>query len=591
MRKKRRKLVVQLLAVLVVLMIPTLLMMGNRAYKSFFDIYLDEQGEALRSAAHILKADIQKYENFEWLTRYWEDNADNLDIVYDDQDYVDEKIIDFAVRHPGLTLENMSHEELMSLPEADQKEYAEIAYMAGILDFDRVKAEYGLKYLYMVHLNSPEEQTFILTGKVDGETRGTGDKDIYMLGMKTDPKFPKHEVLKDTYETGNEQKELENRGMKRNSSRHYNVYVPMDIEEGSYILVTALDARAVEKRLMWKLLSIEGEAFLLLLLCLAILGGCIYWLVLHPISHLQKGISCFSNDKDATKLNENINKIKSWNEVGDLAREVADMANEIVAHTEEVVALTAQQERIGAELSIATRIQAALLPKIEPEFAGRSEFDLYAKMDPAKEVGGDFFDFFDIDDDHIGLVMADVSGKGIPAAMFMLVSMVYIRNCAKRIESPAAVLQEVNNLLCEKNEAEMFVSVWLAEIELSTGKLVSANAGHEYPAIARKGEKFELWKDRHGLVLAAMPGAKYQDCTLTLEKGDIIFTYTDGVAEATDSDNRLYGTDRMLEALSRNTDLSMEEMLRQLRADVDAFVGEAPQFDDLTMMGFRYLGK
>lgn len=246
-----------------------------------------------------------------------------------------------------------------------------------------------------------------------------------------------------------------------------------------------------------------------------------------------------------------------------------------------------EKERIGAELHVATQIQSSMLPCIFPAFPEYQEFDIYASMNPAKEVGGDFYDFFLVDKDHLALVIADVSGKGVPAALFMMISKTLLKNAAQAGLSPKEALQKVNNQLLESNEAEMFVTVWLGIYEISTGRLTAANAGHEYPALKRAGGKFELFKDRHGFVLAGMENTRYREYEIQLNEGDILFVYTDGVAEATDNDNQLYGAERMLEALNRRADAGPKELLEEVKSDIDGFVGEAMQFDDITMMALK----
>ena len=243
-----------------------------------------------------------------------------------------------------------------------------------------------------------------------------------------------------------------------------------------------------------------------------------------------------------------------------------------------------EKERIGAELHVATQIQASMLPCIFPAFPNRKEFDIYATMQPAREVGGDFYDFFLVDDDHLALVMADVSGKGVPAALFMVIAKTLLKNATQSGLSPKSVLEKVNDQLCENNEAEMFVTVWLGLYEISTGKLTAANAGHEYPALRRGDGEFTLLQDQHGFVLAGMEHIPYKEYELRLNKGDTLFVYTDGVAEATDEANALYGTGRMLRALNQAPDGAPQRLLQAVKADIDRFVGEAPQFDDITML-------
>ena len=243
-----------------------------------------------------------------------------------------------------------------------------------------------------------------------------------------------------------------------------------------------------------------------------------------------------------------------------------------------------EQERIVKELSTARQIQKSVLPHIFPPFPDRAEIDLFATMDPAKDVGGDFYDFYFIDEDHLCLVIADVSGKGIPAALFMMLSKRILEDLARQEPTPSTILEKTNDLLCDNNQAEMFVTVWLGILEISTGKLTAANAGHEFPAICEKGGSFELYKDTHGFVVGGMEGVHYKGYDLQLNPGDKLFVYTDGVPEATDGSGEMFGTDRMITALRSCADNTPEEILQGVRSAVDSFVGDAEQFDDLTMM-------
>ncbi len=228
-----------------------------------------------------------------------------------------------------------------------------------------------------------------------------------------------------------------------------------------------------------------------------------------------------------------------------------------------------------------------MLTCILPAFPERKDFDIYASMTPAKEVGGDFYDFFLLDDDYLAMVMADVSGKGVPAALFMVISKTLIKDQAQMCRDPQTILEEVNNKLIESNAEGMFVTVWLGIMEISTGKICAANAGHEYPAIRNSEGRFELFKDQHGMMVGAMSGIKYKQYEFTLGKGECLFLYTDGVPEATNASNELFGTDRMIDALNIDPMADPDKLLPIVKKTVDEFVGSAPQFDDLTMLAVR----
>ena len=252
------------------------------------------------------------------------------------------------------------------------------------------------------------------------------------------------------------------------------------------------------------------------------------------------------------------------------------------------IADSEEQQRISTELDVATQIQADMLPSIFPAFPDRPEFDIYATMNPAKEVGGDFYDFFMVDDKHLAIVMADVSGKGVPAALFMVIGKTLIKDYTKPRRDLGEVFTKVNDILCESNSAGLFITAFEGVLNLVTGEFRFVNAGHEMPFIARKGGAYEPYKIKHGFVLAGMEGMQYTGGSMQLAPGDKIFQYTDGVTEATNAAQELYGMDRLENVLAKNTALSPTELLAAVKADIDAFVGEAPQFDDITMLCLEY---
>ena len=274
-----------------------------------------------------------------------------------------------------------------------------------------------------------------------------------------------------------------------------------------------------------------------------------------------------------------------------LAEAFQSLTGRMKTYVSDIEKITAEKERIGTELELATRIQADMLPGVFPAFPDRKDFDIFASMTPAKEVGGDFYDFFLLDENHLALVIADVSGKGVPAALFMMVSMILIRNEVKNGLSPANVLRRINDQICSGNREDMFVTVWLGILDLATGKLTAANAGHEYPTLKQPDGSFELIKDPHGFVIGGLPDEYYTEYEWQLQPGAKIFVYTDGVPEAGESRSALYGTDRMMEALRAAENESPQKILEAVDASVRKYVGNAPQFDDVTMLCVEYKGQ
>ena len=283
--------------------------------------------------------------------------------------------------------------------------------------------------------------------------------------------------------------------------------------------------------------------------------------------------------------------VKTGNEIEELFDSFKEMYGDVQDYIKKLEGVTAEKERIGAELDVAKHIQASMLPCIFPAFPERSEIDIYATMEPAKEVGGDFYDFFMVDDRHLAIVMADVSGKGVPAALFMVIGKTLIKDHTTPGRDLGKVFTEVNQLLCESNSEELFITAFEGVLDLVTGEFVYVNAGHEMPFICKAGGDFEPYKIRAAFVLAGMEGMKYRAGSMTLEPGDKIFQYTDGVTEATNINNELYGMERLGAILNKVKAGTPHDILPAVKKDIDSFVGEADQFDDITMLCLEYKAK
>lgn len=324
---------------------------------------------------------------------------------------------------------------------------------------------------------------------------------------------------------------------------------------------------------------------LLLIFCALVLGVSIVLAahIVRPIRMLTDRVSLIDG--------ENLDfewECESRDETAVLASAFLDMTQKMKQYIQNITEITAEKERIGAELNVATKIQADMLPKIFPAFPERGEFDIFAQMDPAKEVGGDFYDFFLVDDDHLAIVIADVSSKGVPAALFMVIAKTLIKNHAQNhCASLGELFSKVNTQLCEGNDEGMFVTSWMGLLTISTGKLEFVNAGHN-PQLIMYEDHYEWIQSQSGFVLAGLEGIPYTSEYLQLKHGSRIFLYTDGVTEAQNERSELFGEERLLESLGKNGKLPLPQMLSSIRADIDAFVGAAEQFDDITMLGLVY---
>jgi serine phosphatase RsbU (regulator of sigma subunit) len=297
---------------------------------------------------------------------------------------------------------------------------------------------------------------------------------------------------------------------------------------------------------------------------------------LHQVNH---ALSAITDGNLETVVN-----VRSHEEFDALSNDINATVDTLKRYIKEA------EERIDAELAFAKAIQHAALPSVFPPYPDRKEFEIFASMHTAKEVGGDFYDFYFVDDENLAFLMADVSGKGIPAAMFMMTAKTFIKSFAESGLSVEQVFTHANAKLCEGNDAGMFVTAWLGILNTKTGQVQFANAGHNPPLVRHADGTYEYLKSRAGFVLAGMEGVRYRKNELTLAPGDAIYLYTDGVTEATNLNEELYGEERLQKVLDIYKDATPETICAEVKIDVDKFVGEAPQFDDITMLAIRYKG-
>jgi len=372
------------------------------------------------------------------------------------------------------------------------------------------------------------------------------------------------------------------------------VFVPiMDSEHSVVALVGAdvsMDEIMAERHLFLR--NVIIAIFIATLISIVSLYMLLARFVINPVRRLSAAAMSFVFDREkADALEETaISKLEihSGDEIEALLNSIKIMEKDINQYIQNLTRITAEKERIGAELSVAAQIQADMLPNIFPYRPEQEEFDLYALMKPAKEVGGDFYDYFMVDSDHLAIVIGDVSGKGVPAALFMVISKTVIKNYAQAKLSPDEIFNIANNELCNGNKASLFTTAWLGIWEISTGKLLFADAGHDSPLKRKTDGTIEYMKPaKKNFVLAGMEDMKYILNETTLLPGELILLYTDGIPEATNLQNELYGQKRLEQVFSNNLTAAPKELLHEVHKDVELFVGEAPQFDDLTMLALE----
>ena len=491
----------------------------------------------------------------------------------------------FAERYPNKTYGVDIH--FSEMDEELQAAYAEYRLVYWRTVFGQATDSFDLAYTYFIYPDSEPNVVYFIDPIP--ETQEVNGEEEFVLGFSGAEDPGKYKIMWEAWHSGKNPSGFD--VFDNEYGYTYAYYSPVWINNNEVGLVCAdISVKKVNNTIIKNVLYQSAGLAAVLLVSILIMVSLLRKIFLYRIVNLEKNIVRYAESKDESLAGVIRDSEQGNDEIKSLSDQFANMITELKEYMENLRHVTMEKERISTELSVATQIQADMLPRIFPPFPERKEFDLYATMDPAKEVGGDFYDFFMVDDDHIALVVADVSGKGVPAALFMVIAKTLIKNRTLMGGSPAEILTDVNNQLCEGNETELFVTVWLAIVQLSTGKGMAANAGHEHPALRHKDGSFELITYRHSPAVATMEGIRFREHEFQLLPGDTVYEYTDGVSEATNANDELFGNDRLIAALNKESDAGVEALLKNVRMEIDRFVKDAPQFDDITMLGFQFYG-
>lgn len=447
--------------------------------------------------------------------------------------------------------------------------------------FSVLKKDSGASYLYMFY---PEEDYFIYI--LDAYCEGDGIDTISMLGDVYEYKEMEYTYLVPDVREKKASTELI-LGQDVGFGTSVSAWAPVLDSEGELVAMVEIDYEMTvvendmrEYVLFFILFTLVGIAIILLVVLMYIRK-----VLSEPLGDITEIIESFKDGEFRMEGRE----IKTGDEIQDVYETFVRMIEKIDDYVANITRITAEKGRIETELNVATQIQADMLPNIFPAFPGRREMDIFATMRPAKEVGGDFYDFFLVDDTHLAFLIADVSGKGVPAALFMVIAKTIIKNHASMGAPVNEVFERTNNQLCEGNQEGFFVTSWLGILDMQTGVLEYANAGHNPPIIMRKHGC--EWNDCvPGLVLAAMEDMPYTKYVMQLEPGDRILLYTDGVPESINTETEAYGEEKLIAECENTRSLSVEEGIRYIQRSVDTFAGEEEQFDDITMLMLEYKG-
>jgi len=557
---------VKIIGSIVILVTLLTVMIAIFSYQIFTRTTMKEITTYVRQVADfastvVLKWDFQEYLNMGYDRITELDGRDGYDM---NTDFISEKekTIYTMYRNTSASLETIS-------------EAQDIAQIGVIIpDQEKDYSEFTVIFLNL----RGQEQAYLHLGDrvaVDGELDRTAMKNLW------EEKTTEEVVL----DPSGEEKESATLSVMQP------IYVKYISEKpiGILIVVRSLDTILAT----WKryIIGIFAMGLGMMLIGILMVGLYLRSRVVTPINLITKEADRFAkeNFKAEKRLKD---KVKSITEIRVLAKSIDKMEEDTVENIEKISQMTRESERLETELSFAADLQRNVLPKGEI-LSRRKEFDVAAQMNPAREVGGDFYDFFMIDDTHLVLLIADVSDKGMGAAFFMAVAKTLLKGRAGMGGKASEIITYVEEKLSEENENGMFVTAWLGIVDLATGEVNACNAGHNFPAMLKKesGEGYGIVKTEHGPPICFLPGMGHVDYYFRLQPKDRIFLYTDGVTEAKRPDGERFGNDRLIEALNEDILIDDESLILRVKAAVDRFSGDEPQYDDMTMLSFTYYGE
>lgn len=588
---RKSVLILQIMPLIIVCFIVSFFVIRELTIDYCKDTLLSNEYDLLVSYNESLAEEIVDYTDIEWLVNYWNNNIDKLDVVYDDDDAFDIKYEKLM----GICEEKYNVFDVVKLnpyeiEEEDQKLLAEEELEYFTLLFNSYKRKIDCKYLYFITVDDKEMHFLVNACNTNKEVRSNSDGGVFFPGRKKvmteDEKYVINNVLNEVKSSP--------KFSEATVSNNYNVYTPVIVinkETGEEKIVGILGITVgpenIFKDFYFNTIIIIAVILFIFFITCILLFIILNKMLIVPIINIQSILNKFKNDKNLDHICNELDNIKLNNEIGDLSKDIKTICRELADYTKEITEMYAEKQLLSAELDTAASIQESALRKDFEEFTRNLDVDIYASMKPAKEVGGDFYGFMMLDDDHIALYIADVSGKGVPGALFMMKCKVLIDNDFHYIKEPVKLLAEINNKICEDNDAEMFVTVWLGIYELSTGILKTANAGHEYPIIKHADGTAEVIKDKHGMVIGGLEDSVYFPHEIKLEKGDMLFVYTDGVTEAENINEEMYGMERLEKTINDMKVSSCKGADVVLMKDIEKFNEDADQFDDITILIFK----
>ncbi len=545
---------------------------------------INDEGTFLYGNQRSVADELAKVESYPWLVETWKEHYLEYDrtLELSSREFMDS--LTFIDEHGGYTFAGFPIDAVQELSPEEQEEFARITYRwllnalseyNSFLDYSGSKGPVILYWdgsVGRVLMNSDDEPTLAVGSVINDDLGDPVNLPEYIM---TEDIISGPLAIDSIFTFADDQKKINYAVLTRASS----------VEESTYIMTYVPTDKLQKHPLRYVRETLGGELLAIVLAC-GIFMVIFYLITVHPLRKVQDGLQKYTDTKDTDKLLKDMEKVRARNEIGRLSDDICDMATELREYS---VALE-KQARTATELKLATEIQLSMLPDKFPTAEEEKRFEIYASMKPAKEVGGDLYDFFFADDDHLVLVVGDVSGKGIPAALFMMMAKTMIKDKTLPGHKPGEIIKEINEGFIENNRAELFITIWFMVVELSTGRCIEVNAGHMNPVLMRCGRDYEMVRYNHSMVVGVMEGMEYAEREWELKPGDRLFVYSDGVTEAEDQNETQFGNDRLVEVLNGMKDKSQKEILEELGRILTDFSGEDNQFDDITMLGFTYFG-
>lgn len=584
--KKRRRLIHQIALILIVCFGLTTVVSLGIAEHTNVNIYLQERARLAQNSSEILDYYMRDLLDAtgDSVIQYLANSFDAKDARYDETDYYNTLFNDYYKKYEGDMYQHI--EQFDSLSDEQKAEVVKPVFAEILQLFDVYKEKNQFRFFYFVAPKGDLTWTFVFSGKTSEEKRGTQRGDVYWCGVDMELDREQYAGLYQSYnESRTIIKEVQTSTASYEGREAIFVYYPVVLSGKTVgVIVTECDKSKETFTIIGRLLTMFLAITACLVLCAVLVSYFLKRKVLGPIQNVIAAVDAYKQNPDPDLFTKHLKSGHTDNEIANLEDRLIEMSDSLTYYHNESMKAAEKDAKLKTELDLAAGIQLSALSSNFDSIPKEWGIGLFAAMYPAKEVGGDFYDFCVLDEDHLGMVVGDASGKGISGSMFMMQCMITLNSHFQTGLSPKEILENVNDMVQARNEMKMFSTIWLAIYEISTGKLVSANAGHNYPIVKRASGETELIKDKHGLALGIRKGITYTEHTIMLQKGDMLIQYTDGVSEGMNEAEEMYGLDRMIESAAKSSVESAKQCVEDFYADLIAFQGDAEQFDDITIM-------